>query len=88
VRAFPEDWAILRDPEVGVPHVMVMTDPLCRVLVTDGTGTVVTEIPAEVARTFPPCAIAWTMKVYAVESDTVNEVFVAVSPVLPRVFPF
>jgi len=57
-KAVPEDWAILSVPDVGVPHVMVITDPLCRVLVMDGTGTVVTEIPVEVALTFPPWAIA------------------------------
>jgi hypothetical protein len=58
VKAVPEDGAILRVPDVGVPHVMVITDPLCRVLIMVGTGTVVTEIPVEVALTFPPCAIA------------------------------
>jgi hypothetical protein len=88
VREVPKVWATLRVPEAGVPHVMVNVDPVSTTLVIDGAGTVVAEIPAEVARTFPPCAIAWTVKVYAVESDTVNEVFVAVSPVLPRVFPF
>lgn len=58
VKAVPDVWAILSVPEAGVPHVMVIVDPLCRVLVMDGTGTVVTEIPAEVALTFPPWAMA------------------------------
>jgi hypothetical protein len=58
VRAVPDGWAILSVPDVGVPHVMVITDPLCRVLIMVGTGTVVTEIPVDMALTFPSCAIA------------------------------
>jgi hypothetical protein len=87
VKVVPDVWATLRVPEAGVPHVTVIVDPVSVTLVIDGMGTVVTEIPAEVARTFPPWAIAWTVNVYAVESETVNEVLVAPSPVLPRVFP-
>jgi hypothetical protein len=87
-RVVPEDWAILSVPEAGVAHVIVIVDPLSRILVIDGAGTVVTEIPAEVAHTFPDWAMAFTVNVYAVESDTVNEVLVDVSAVVPRVFPF
>jgi hypothetical protein len=63
VKLVPDVWAMLRVPEAGVPHVIVITDPLCRVLVMDGAGTVVTEIPAEVAVAFPPWAMAFTVKV-------------------------
>lgn len=58
VKAVPDVWAILSVPEAGVPHVIVIVAPFSRTLVMDGTGTVVTEIPAEVALAFPPCAIA------------------------------
>jgi hypothetical protein len=88
VRSVPDDWAILSIPDVGITHEMVMTDPLCRMVAMDGTGTVVTEIPSEVALTFPPDAIAWTLNMYAVESETVNDVVVVVSPVFPRAIPF
>jgi hypothetical protein len=54
---------MLRVPDAGVPHVMVNVDPVSTTLVIDGAGTVVTEIPADVALTFPPWAIAWTVKV-------------------------
>ena len=88
VKVVPDVWAMLRVPEAGVPHVIVIVDPLPRILVIDGAGTVVTEIPEDVAHTFPDWAMAFTVNVYAVESDTVNEVLVDVSAVVPRVFPF
>jgi len=88
VMVVPDDWAILSVPDVGVAHVIVINAPSSRMLVMDGAGTVVTATPpADIAFTFPPWAMAWTVKVYAVESDTVKVVLVVVSPVVPRVFP-